>query len=156
MIFFNILIFFWIIISVKQILFWIYLWQLKEYHIPRFLDHFRTAKGRDIIFNKLRIAKIILLFLFLADKSFFYILAVIYFAEFLLLAQQIVNKSFKKPRVTGKSAVIVLLCLVIVFLFLTASQNPIDLLAFDIILPIIVSVIVLTFQNHTYLHMVIA
>lgn len=37
--------------TAKQILFWIYLWQLKDYHIGRFLDHFRTAKGKRIIFS---------------------------------------------------------------------------------------------------------
>lgn len=41
----------WAAGTVKLVLFWIYLWQLKEYHIGRFVDHFRTAKGKRIIFS---------------------------------------------------------------------------------------------------------
>lgn len=42
---------FWIAGTIKLVLFWIYLWQLKNYHIGRFVDHFRTAKGKRIIFS---------------------------------------------------------------------------------------------------------
>jgi len=38
----------WFIRETKAILFWLYFWQLKEYHIGRFLDHFRTEKGRRL------------------------------------------------------------------------------------------------------------
>ncbi len=41
----------WFLGTVKLVLFWIYLWQLKDYHIGRFIDHFRTAKGKRIIFS---------------------------------------------------------------------------------------------------------
>ena len=42
--------FLWLAGTVKSILFWLYLWQLKDYHIGRFIDHFQTAKGKRIIF----------------------------------------------------------------------------------------------------------
>ncbi len=41
----------WATGTIKLVLFWIYLWQLKDYHIGRFIDHFRTAKGKRIIFS---------------------------------------------------------------------------------------------------------
>lgn len=56
----------WFIRTVKAILFWLYLWQLKEYHIGRFVDHFRTAKGKSLILNPILISKYILLVIFLA------------------------------------------------------------------------------------------
>ena len=39
---------FWIARTFRNVLFWVYLWQLKEYHIDRFIDHFRTKKGKKI------------------------------------------------------------------------------------------------------------
>lgn len=48
---------FWLIRENKAILFWLYLWQLKEYHWGRFLDHFSTSKGRKIFLNPLFLAK---------------------------------------------------------------------------------------------------
>ena len=41
--------FFWFIKSTKLVLFYVYLWQLKEYQVKRFLDHFRTEKGKRLI-----------------------------------------------------------------------------------------------------------
>lgn len=55
----------WFIRETKAILFWLYLWQLKEYHIGRFLDHFRTEKGEKLLINKLIFFKILLFLAFL-------------------------------------------------------------------------------------------
>ena len=51
---------FWFIRIVKITLFYLYLWQLKEYHIGRFIDHFRTTKGRHLLFNKILIGELAL------------------------------------------------------------------------------------------------
>lgn len=61
----------WLIRETKAILFYLYLWQLKEYHIGRFLDHFRTEKGKQLIFNKLLIFNIFLIPIFLCGFSLF-------------------------------------------------------------------------------------
>ena len=53
---------FWAVIFAKKLLFWTYLWQLKDYHVGRFLDHFQTEKGRSLIFNKLIVLKAGMLF----------------------------------------------------------------------------------------------
>lgn len=149
---------FFTFVSIKQILFWIYLWQLKEYYIPRFLDHFHTAKGRQVIFNKIRLVKII--FLILAIFSFismhqieniYYIflilvLLIIYVLESFTFTKQILFKTVKKPKITGKSLFLILSCVVFSFLFLILTKNPIDLLVLDIFLPIIVSLVVLMLQ----------
>lgn len=55
-----ILSFLWFIRTTKVILFYLYLWQLKEYRISRFLDHFRTEKGKKLLFNKIILLKLIL------------------------------------------------------------------------------------------------
>ncbi len=40
---------FWFLIFVKLLLFWLWLWQLKEYHFGRFKSHFETQKFKKII-----------------------------------------------------------------------------------------------------------
>jgi len=59
---------FWFLRQIKSITFWLYLWQLKEYHIGRFADHFRTEKGKKIFLNKVFILKILLFFILIFSK----------------------------------------------------------------------------------------
>ena len=61
----------WFIRETKAVLFYLYLWQLKEYHIGRFLDHFRTTKGKQLLFNKLIFFKLFLLILIPFTFQFF-------------------------------------------------------------------------------------
>ena len=73
----------WLIIFIKQLLFWLWLWQLKEYHRGRFKAHFEAQKIRKIASSFWRLKypkftkKIIFLFLicFLAE-----ILLILYFS----------------------------------------------------------------------------
>lgn len=51
----------WMVGVNRQIMFWLYLWQLKEYHFGRFKDHFSTRKGKKIFLNSFFILKIVLL-----------------------------------------------------------------------------------------------
>ncbi|MEK7540921.1 MAG: UDP-N-acetylmuramoyl-tripeptide--D-alanyl-D-alanine ligase [Patescibacteria group bacterium] len=145
----------WFIRTSKYILFWLYLWQLKEYHIGRFLTHFETKKGQKLILNPLQNFKILLSALFLLDSVVFvWILFLVYFIESFLFFRAIFNKKTKKPKLTKK--IIFLLS----FSFLTAILFPMALfiftkeiiqfslylLVFDILTPFIVAVIVLLFQ----------
>jgi len=66
------LFFVWLVRANRQIMFWLYLWQLKEYYWGRFVDHFRTAKGRQIFWNKLFLIKLVLL----AAGAWFFVLPV--------------------------------------------------------------------------------
>ena len=54
----------WLIRTIRIVLFYLYLWQLKEYHPGRFLDHFRTDKGKRLIRHPWKIAKVILFLIF--------------------------------------------------------------------------------------------
>jgi len=38
----------WLIVFIKQLLFWLWLWQLKEYHRGRFMAHFEAQKIKKI------------------------------------------------------------------------------------------------------------
>lgn len=141
----------------KYVLFWLYLWQLKEYHIGRFIDHLRTHKGKKLLFSPIQIFKFIsVLVLLLYNNSFFIylfpILLLIYIGEFLLVLRAIFSKSIKKPIRTFKSLFLTSVSFAIVILFLIWTSNFSDtfgvilLLAFDVLIPLIISAVVLIFQ----------
>ncbi|PIP23112.1 MAG: hypothetical protein COZ91_00975 [Candidatus Nealsonbacteria bacterium CG_4_8_14_3_um_filter_39_7] len=129
----------WLIRTAKAGLFWIYLWQLKEYHLGRFLAHFQTEKGQKIFFNKLFLIKILLAVgifflvfsgifrqqsspLFPFFKSFYQITGVIVFLIYIVEAYKSVldflKKQYKKPVLTKKMS----------FLILTAGITYLSLL----------------------------
>lgn len=49
MIYFEHIIILWLVMQFKNILFWLYLWQLKNYYTPRLLAHFDTYQGKQLI-----------------------------------------------------------------------------------------------------------
>jgi len=114
---FKILIFLWFLKNFKNALFYIYLWQLKEYHIRRFLDYFRTYKGKKLFLNGIILAKsfifIFVLFLIFSEGllvrdpfwDFFIPLVVIpiYSFELFWAVKNIFQKRFKYPVFTIKS-----------------------------------------------------
>ncbi|MDD2731767.1 MAG: UDP-N-acetylmuramoyl-tripeptide--D-alanyl-D-alanine ligase [Candidatus Pacebacteria bacterium] len=137
---------FWAIRTAKTTLFWLYLWQLKEYHIGRFTAHFQTYKGKRLIFNKVVFVKL-LIFLFLAllclipflgfqlyeyyFGSFaeqiiilgiisFALLFIIYFLEVILFIKDAVLKILKLPVLTKKSIFLIILGVGFEILFLIA------------------------------------
>ena len=146
----------WFVWEIKYVLFWLYLWQLKEYHIGRFVDHFRTYKGRKLLFSLGQILKLALLVFLLVDNSLFVylfsILCLIYFVEFLIFLRSIYKKSFKKPVKTFKTIFLTFVSFIVVILFLVwvlglkEKFQPIWLLTFDILTPLVISVVVLLFQ----------
>jgi hypothetical protein len=115
----------WLIRTAKYVLFWIFLWQLKEYHIPRFIDHFRTEKGKKIITNPLLSVKVLLLLLLAFNPETFSICFsvtfLIYVAETLIFAKQIWQKSAKKPVKTFKTLLLAFLSFAV---FATVYFNP--------------------------------
>jgi len=162
----------WFIRETKAILFWFYLWQLKEYHIGRFLDHFRTEKGKRLLFNKLLILKIFLfsfaLFSFyflpifrnviIMSWHFYYVfwllIVILYCLETIKALKDFLQKNLKKPILTKKTAILISAALIFQFLFLlvliqVAQQIFLfisGLLILDILTPAITSAIVLFFQ----------
>ncbi len=143
-----VLIILWSVQAAKSVLFWLYLWQLKEYHTGRFLDHFRTDKGKKIIFNLFRLIKIPVL-LSAIILPIFWPLFLIYALETIFF---FAKKEVKMPVFTAK--IVFLLVANLAVLPLVASQfnvwlsnrTPLALLITDILLPIIVSIIILALQ----------
>jgi len=145
--------FFWFIREIKAILFWIYLWQLKEYHIGRFLAHFQTAKGRRLILNKILFLKIIFLILLLIFPNFLFLLfllLILYLLESRKALKDFFQKKLRVPILTLKTGVLVFAGLIsqlvfLIFVFFKTSQAS-RLLIFDILTSLISSLIVLSFQ----------
>lgn len=148
---------FWLVRTIKIVLFWVYLWQLKEYHIGRFLDHFRTEKGEKLVFNAQVGVKLLLLagvFSNYHASIFLGALLLIYVAEIFIFILNIVKKNLKKPTPTAKtmflvlvSFIVIVICLAIIYgLVSSIGQFVAAILIFDIIIPVIVSAIVLLFQ----------
>jgi len=153
----------WLVIFTKKIFFWVYLWQLKEYHIGRFLDHFRTYKGKKLVFNYLPLVKILTLFGIIlsarrgwTDIKFdlVYFTALIFFLEAAFAIKSFWQKTFKRPVLTKKVLTILNTCfsleiLIIFFAFLLElrlTRFTALFLLFDILAPIILSFLVLLFQ----------
>lgn len=137
----------WYLAVLKSAMFWIYLWQLKEYHVGRFVDHFRTEAGRKAILDPFRIIKILLFFAIIFAGFYFpviYFVIFIYTAESLWFVFKVAKKRAKIPVSTFKTILISAVCLV---LLLTALfiffGSPDYLILFDIALPFAVSGIVL-------------
>lgn len=143
---FQVLGFFWFLRTTKIALFYLYLWQLKEYHIGRFSDHFRTEKGRRLFLNKLIALKVILaLFLLFGLSLFppfdFYIfpfsaarfnlsilfeffvaipilVLILYIIESAWAFKNLFQKRLKKPVLTQKTILLILAILGLEVLFL--------------------------------------
>jgi len=154
---------FWLIVYIKKLLFWVYLWQLKEYHIGRFIDHFRTYKGKRLILNWWLVMKGLLLLgiYFLAGlgwpeakTNLVYLTVFIFFIEGMFFLKGIHQGNFKKPVVTRKTAVILttglsLGALVIFSLFLielSLTKFVFSLLFLDFFAMLFFSVLVLAYQ----------
>ena len=165
----------WLITVLKETLFWLYLWQIKNYHLPRFLAHFETYKGKRLLFNKTLLFELIisLIFIFgvlynngkiiLTGISFEILL---YLAESLKFVLDIYKKRLKKPIWTSKSVTLfttLFLVSISYLIFLLSSMSLIRtyssqvffyfflmfLLIFSILVPITVSIIVFAFQPVT-------
>jgi len=164
----------WFVRTTKASLFWIYLWQLKEYHLGRFLDHFRTDKGKKLFLNPVIFFKIALFFyvLFLSRSTkllpwqlyagWIFVLIIIYFFESIKFLKNFFQKTLKKPVLTKKTLTLISLALIVEISFLyilfqsfylVLSPNfywfAFSLLTFDILTPLITSIIVVLAQPFT-------
>lgn len=150
----------WLIVFTKKLFFWVWLWQLKDYHFWRFIDHFRIHKGKKIILNWLNLIKLIcLLGLFLDINFFLYVLFLIFFSEAVLTFYHLARKNFRAPKRTPKTIIILLtgLCLEYFLFFFIRNRFGIEkeffswLLLIDLSAPIIFSLLILALQPLTIL-----
>ncbi len=155
---FSIITLFWFIRTSKIFLFWLYFWQLKEYHTKRLFAHFSTHKGKKLILDPLLFLKLGLVAGFFLSETVFFIfpliLFLLYFTETLFFLRSFFGKKIKRPVLTKKTAVIIFVGFLILFcfplvLFLLVKNLfwfCFGLLVFDILTPKITSILVLFFQ----------
>jgi len=147
---------FWFIISTKKLLFWIWLWQLKEYHFGRFKAHFQTQKGKKIILNGVFLIKVslfLLNFIFPQWKLSHFVFYV-FLAEAIFAVNRFLDRTLKVPILTKKTSLIFSGGISLEFLFLSYlfglslswEDFVIYLLGFDILSPLIFSIVVLSFH----------
>jgi len=162
----------WFLRQIKATLFWLYLWQLKEYHIGRFVDHFRTHRGKQLFANKLLISKVTLIvfgiFLFGTVTQYgltrhravysLFVLGVgaLYFLEVSKFARDIFLKKLKKPVFTKKATLLFSVASFLTGFYFISFFSQKDsfilfLLIFDIITPLFISGIVVALQPLTVL-----
>jgi len=141
----------WAVSIARTALFWLYLWQLKEYHIPRFIDHFRTHKGRRIFINVFFIVKLcIFIALFgISQRAFgflitFWVLMALYAVD---IAFMIIRRRVFTPVWTRKTLLLTTLtAFVIAVLTLYLRGNIRIFMVLDVLVPVIVSAVVLCVQ----------
>ncbi|MFQ6058785.1 MAG: UDP-N-acetylmuramoyl-tripeptide--D-alanyl-D-alanine ligase, partial [Anaerolineae bacterium] len=109
------LLLFWLIRTASNTSLQAYLWQLKEYRLDRLLAHMTTLRGKRLIFNPFAILKWIMLLslplLLLSDfyhALFPYAVAIVYGAETVQAAFQILRRRFKRPKFTAKATLLLL------------------------------------------------
>jgi UDP-N-acetylmuramoyl-tripeptide--D-alanyl-D-alanine ligase len=152
--YFTLLIFsIWFLKVVKDVLFWLYLWQLKNYHIGRFLAHFKTEAGEKIMRNWF-----VLLFFALISRFYFnQYLIIIYLIYCFYGAVSLILNKFRKPEFTKKILFLSFLCfsflIFIIFeLRVLATFDNLFLILIvltELLIPLYVSFIILLFQPIT-------
>lgn len=152
------LLIFWLIIISKKLFFWIWFWQLKEYHIGRIRAHFETQRGRKLILNPLLITKLLLVLgLFYNFEIGSQFLILIYLFETLIIFRHFSKKTLKSPVLTKKALFLLFFgfCLIV---FIPASfwKKPlfdftIFLLVSDVLAPGIFSGLAAFFQPLAFL-----
>lgn len=138
----------------RNVLFWVHLWQLKEYRIDRTLTHLKeTKQGKNLLFSPLAIIKWAAFFLYgaviLYDIPYVvFPLAVygIFIAEVFIVFKEYFSHFLKRPIFTLKALSIVLFIslAVAVLMFLPLSTDKfLWLLFLDKIVPLGIAFIVL-------------
>ncbi len=166
---FKLFLFLFIIVFTDRLFFWLWLWQLKNYHFKRFIDHFRTQKGKRLVLN-LQNSILVFLIFYLYFTSlikeeylsfYFYISWLILVLLFFILLcfkalLNFVKLKTKFPVFTKKSTILVLFSLlleIITVLLLYPLEEPVIVIFLLVyfLSPILFSLIVFLFQPLTVL-----
>lgn len=99
----------------RNILFWVHLWQLKEYRFDRMFAHLtETYQGKNVLFSPLLYLKIfaILLFGFVAIyyeylRAYEVFVTCIFCVQLIFLTKEIANRTLRRPVITFKSVGII-------------------------------------------------
>lgn len=153
------LFFIWFFKIIKDILFWLYLWQLKNYHVGRFLAHFKTEGGKKIITNWFFVFVFALIVRFYTEYSIVFIFIYLLYCFYGFIS--LILRRFKNPEFTKKILFLVFFIFYFLGLILFFSISNLKeiifienitlllLLIIDLLIPLFVSLIVLFFQPIT-------
>ena len=158
-IFSSSLFFLWII---REIFFWLYVWQHNEYRFDRFKAYFRSRRlKRKFIFSRLFLFKIILFFsygVFILFDQFvgYYQYAVfgVFIFQTFILGKEIFFNTLKKPRLEMKTGIIMFLSVTLLgfFFAIPLLDRFFWLLFLDLAIPFTVAlfVLLLSFPAEVY------
>jgi len=143
----------WFVVFIKKLFLWVWLWQLKEYHMGRFKAHFQTESGRKLIFNYLFTLKLIVLGgLYLNFYSFSYLFFFLLLVESGFALWHYFEKNLKVPVLTKKTYLILAagsllgLLLVLAFMIFPELDFYLYLLLIDILTPLLFTGLVFSFE----------
>ncbi|MEF8847226.1 MAG: UDP-N-acetylmuramoyl-tripeptide--D-alanyl-D-alanine ligase [Candidatus Paceibacterota bacterium] len=143
----------WLIRETKNLLFWLYLWQLKEYRWGRFSAHFRTSKGKSILKDKKQWLKLLLVPLLFLPIGIFYgvvvIIGLLYLAESGKTIIDLFRKKLRVPVMTAKtwflvglSAIVEVILGVALLMNFSTKFILVGLVIFDLLTPLIITILV--------------
>jgi len=141
------LFFLWII---RNILFWVSLWQTKEYRLDRVLAHLaETHQGRSTLFSPLNLLKIaaIISYLYVVVNDamlplYALLIMGLYLFEFFSLGNALITHRLKRPVFTGKAVLLLIGSFLAIFGLYTLGliqQEFLWLLILDKITPLIIA-----------------
>lgn len=138
----------------RNILFWICLWQLKEYRFDRVFVHLKeTQQGKSLLFSKSSNLKWLIIFAYPFLPYQIIITAIFSFYAFLAF-KEVYLRLFKRPVFTFKALIIIFLTLLsIFFLFqIPLIDKFVWLLLLDRLTPLIIGFFVFLFSFPTELY----
>jgi UDP-N-acetylmuramoyl-tripeptide--D-alanyl-D-alanine ligase len=150
------LFFLWVL---RDILFWLWLWQHNDYRADRFFADIQKKKPRITGFSPLLILIKILLFLLFMYTIFndsvlnyyHYLITGLYILQTVFIGKEIYKNRLKKPRLNVRAVIIIILTTATLILFFVLQlMDPFFwLLLTDLLLPIILALFVLVLSFPT-------
>ena len=124
--FFTVTYYLFIIHLVRSIIYWLHLWQIKEYRLDRILVHIQeTRQGRSILFGVEPVAKTAVIFFYFFTifyPNYYWLIPFavfgIYAYELVRFLLDILQKKINLPIFTPKLVVTAIATIAVVFLFL--------------------------------------
>jgi len=151
--------FLWLI---RHILFWVSLWQDREYRLDRLLVNLKESyRGKQLFFSPFNIVKIALILAFglvaFYDKLLFpyqILIGVVYCMEGVFVVQEILTHRLKRPIITLKATVIFFMSFMFVtlLLFLPLTDKFLWFLIVDKLIFVVVALFVFFFAFPTEIY----
>lgn len=149
--------------ATRNTLFWVSLWQTKEYRVDRMFVHLReTEQGKRIYLSILLLLKIVGVFLYgvVAVRSslqipYEFLIFLLFATQAFFVFREIFSNSLKRPVPTPKALIIIFLTIWFIFLFYSLplfTDKFLWLLLIDLTIPFVITCLVLIFSFPTELY----